>query len=227
MTIVIHFRVRVSKKTSKTSLHYIYCRLRVNRVTVRSDMATGISCLLSEWDSKAQRIRGNTDAVREQNAKLEKFRNDLDAIYNELRRQEKTITAEIVKQIYVKKTDTKPKTLLVFYADYMKSNDINLVPESKKQWKSRLQTITTYIEKHLKRKDVDLAEVTPKFVQSYYLYHVEVLKNSKNHAARAVSSLKAVLDFSVVEGALDYNSSKSVKVQRDKRKPIKYLVRIN
>lgn len=94
------------------------------------------------------------------------------------------ITAEIVKQIYVKKTGSKPKTLLVFYADYIKTNEINFVKETKKQWNSRPNTIRAYIENHLKRKDVDLAEVTPKFVQSYYGYHLKVDKKQRNPCSK-------------------------------------------
>lgn len=223
MKIVIRFRIRTRKKTPKTSPHYIYCRLRINGISARSDIATGVSCLPSEWDNKAQKIRGGTELIREQNAKLEKFRYDLDSIYNDLRRQEKPITAEIIKQAYVNKMDTKPKTLLSFYSEYVNQNNVQIEKESRKQWKSRINMLNEYIQKYVKRKDVDLAEITPKWLHSYYRHHIEALGNSKNHAAKAVSSIKRVLDFAVSEGAIEYNSTKSLKVARDKRKPIKYL----
>lgn len=71
-------------------------------------------------------------------------------------------------------------------------------------WKSRKNTLEGYV-KSLKRKDVDLVEVTPKWLKEYYFYHLNTLDNCKNHAARAVQAVKRVMDFAVEEEVLPYN----------------------
>lgn len=224
MKIVIRFRVRTKKGASKSTPHYIYCRLRINGVVTRSDMATGVSCLPSEWDNKAQKIKGYSDKIKEQNVKLEKFRNDLDAIYNELRRYDRPVSAEIVKQIYLKKTDPTPSTLCVYYGLYVDKYQAGRVDDSTlRTWKSRQRVLKEYIETVLKRKDVDLGEITPKWLQQYQQYMVKTRKNCLNHAARAVESIKTVLDYAVVEEALPYNPTASLEMPRDQPKRIKYL----
>ncbi|WP_273209473.1 site-specific integrase [Runella zeae] len=224
MSIVINFRLRTKKGLPKTKPHYIYCRLRVNGVPVRSDLATHVSCLPHEWDSKAQRIRGYSDHVREQNIKLDKFKNDLDSIYNELRRYEKPISAEIIKQIYLKKLDPTPSTLLVYFNLYVENEQKDRIKDSTlRTWQSRYNVLQEYIEKGLKRKDVDLLEVTPKWLMNYQKYLVKQKQNCLNHAARAVESIMSVLDYAVVEEVLPYNSTVSLELPRDERKKIKYL----
>lgn len=223
MSIVIRFRVRTSAKKSKTELHYIYCRLTVNRVQARSDMATGVSCLPEEWDNKAQRVRGYSDSVRQQNAKLDQIRNDLDTIYNEMRKYDKPITAEVIKQAYTSKQDPTPRTLLVYYQkfiDEVKSEEVK--ENTLEAWESRLKTLETYITNSLKRKDVDLAEVNGEWLKEYQKYHRKQ-GNCYNHSARAVGSIKAVLDFGVVKNVLPFNPTLSFRAKRDKSKPIKFL----
>ncbi len=224
MRIVVRFRVRMHKNKPKTDPHFIYCRLRVNGVVVRSDMATGVSCLPHEWDSTAQSIRGYSDTVRNQNAKLQKFRDDLDEIYNTLRYYEKPITAEIIKQAYLRKGSFTPQTLLVYYQKYLEEHQLlRIAKDTMDAWQSRKNVLTEYIERHLKRKDIDLLETTPKWANEYYKYHITTLRNSKSHAARAVTSIKSVLNYAVIEEALPSNPLLSLRTERSKPKPIVFL----
>lgn len=224
MSIVIRFRVRTQQGRAKSTPHYIYCRLRVNGVQIRSDMATHVCCLPSEWDRKAQKIKGYSDHVKEQNTKIQKFRNDLDSIYNDLRRFDKPVTAEIVKQMYLNKVDPTPRTLLVYYAQYVENHQTGRIKGSTlKTWTARQAVLKEYIEKGLKRKDVDLAEVSPKWLINYQQYLVKTRKNCLNHAARGVEAIKAVLNYAVVDEALPYNPTLSLEMPRDERKKIKYL----
>ena len=56
-------------------------------------MVTGVSCLPVDWDNKIQKIRGYSETVRQQNAKLDQIRSDIDTIYNELREYDKLISS--------------------------------------------------------------------------------------------------------------------------------------
>ncbi|WP_428660863.1 phage integrase SAM-like domain-containing protein [Runella sp.] len=226
MKIVIRFRIRSKKNAPKDSLHYIYVRLRVNGVAARADMATGVCCLHTDWGNKAQRIRGHSETARQQNAKLTQIRNDIDTIYNDLRKYDRPISAEIIKQAYTTKQDPTPRTLLCYYEKYINEVKAEEVQEDTlKVWKSRYNTLKKYISQKLKRRDVNLIEVNGQWLKGYVQYHAD-LGNSKNHSAKAVESIKAVLEWTVVESVLAFNSTISFKSKRDKkRKPIKFLTK--
>lgn len=223
MKIVIRFRLRSKKGATKNCALYIYCRMRVNGIQA-GDIATGVSCLHSEWDNKTQKIKGYSDRVREQNQKLEKFRTDLDSIYNDLRRQDKPVTAEIIKQLYINKLNPTPTTLLVFFDKYIKEFKTSRIKKSSLGiWKGRYRKVKHYIETELKRKDVDLAEVTPKFLQRLDSYLVGKAGFCHNYSSYIIQSIRAVLDFAVIEEALQYNATTSLRLEYDKKKPITYL----
>ena len=224
MKIVIRFRIRTKKGVDRNAPHYIYCRLTVNGVQARSDMATGVKCLPDEWDNKAQRIKGHSETARQQNIKLSQIRDDLDTIYNELRKYDKPISAEVIKQAYVKKSDLTPRTLLVYYQKYLDEYlKDRIQPQTMRTWVSRRNILQEFIQQSLKRKDVDLVEVTGNLLKEYQRFHAQLKGNSLNHASRAVAAIKCVMDFAVVEEVLDHNATRSYKPPRDRTKAIKFL----
>ncbi|WP_028525588.1 site-specific integrase [Runella limosa] len=223
MKIVIRFKVRSKKNALANTPHYIYCRLTVNGIQARSDMATGVHCKRDEWDNNFQQIKGDTEGVRLQNQKLQQMRDDLDEIFNEYRKYDKAITAEIIKQAYLNKNDVTPRTILVWYNKYI-DEDLRqrIQDDTIDSWLSRRNVLSQYITEVLKRKDVDIQEVTAAWLRSYQKYHISK-GNGADHAARSIGSIKKVLDYAVIEGALSYNSTVSYKPPRSKRSPIKYL----
>lgn len=222
MKFIVLFKLRTKQKAAASEFHFIYARLTVDGKPT-SDFTTGVKCKVSDWDRKAQQIKGNNELTRQQNQKLTLIKSDLDTIYNDLRKSDKTITAQIIKQIYTKKAPNISATLLAYFELYMNKELKPIIEESTLDtWKSRKNTLEGYV-KSLKRKDVDLIEVTPKWLKEYYFYHLNTLENCKNHAARAVQAVKRVMDFAVEEEALPYNPTLSLKVKKDPKKPIKYL----
>lgn len=224
MSIIVHFRIRTKRKATKDTYFYIYCRLRIHGTPARSDMSTSVKCLKQDWDRKAQKIKGHSEYVRQQNAKLEKFKTDLDSIYNDLRKYDKPVSAEIVKQLYMKKGNVGPNTLLAYYEKYIADE---ITPHTSSGtlgvWKYRLSILKYYIEVKLKRKDIDLLEITPKWVREYFKFHVGERKNSNNYASCQAKSIMNVLDYAVVEETIPHNPTNSLKLSYDMRKPVKFL----
>ncbi|MBB3840777.1 integrase [Runella defluvii] len=222
MSFRVRFKIRSKKNASKAEIHYLYCRIRVDGICA-PDFATGIACFPDDWQHKQQSIKGYSEDVRQKNERLTQIRAELTEIFNDLRKQEKAITAQIIKQLYTKKTPIVQSCLLAFYDKCIQDLSISLNPSTMKSWYSRRAMLQTYIESVLKRKDIELVEVTPRWLKDYYEYHIKNLKNSLSHAARAVQAVKRIMDYSVVEGALPYNATKSLKVARSKQKPLSYL----
>ncbi|MFN4145790.1 MAG: phage integrase SAM-like domain-containing protein [Runella sp.] len=218
----IRFKIRYKKGHAKSLPHILYCRLRVNGAPTRSDFSTGVACLPADWDNKAQRIRGHSENTRQQNLKLDQIRADLNTIYNDLQKSCKPTTAEIIKGIYTKKNTTTQATLLVWYAQYIEIKRQQRNASTVKTWQSKYNKLKEYIIETHKRNDIDLEEVTPRWLQNYY-NHLLTKGYGKDHAARSSSFVKAVLDYAVTEGVLAYNATRSVRFAKDKLKPIRYL----
>lgn len=223
MKLVVRFKLRYKKIRSKSEPYFIEIRLRVNGIAAKSAIATGISCLQSEWNAKLQRIVGRGPEIQEKNQRLANIEADLLMNFNFLRSQSKPITAEILKAIYMGKARTVPATVLGFYRFFVDRHTANIVKETAKHWESKLNVLTKYVQKKLKRKDVDLAEITPTWGIDFYEYCIKHNHTGKTTAARSVAALRQVLNHAVVEGVLVANPLAVLRLKRDKSKPIKFL----
>lgn len=225
MALIIRFKIRSKRKTTHKDLpHYISIRLRVNGVPAKSDIATGVSvATVEDWDNKKQLIRGRADLTGAKNEQLKKMASDITEIFNLLRSQNKPVSAEIIKQIYTGKSEALITGLLQLYEAFVKQHDKNVNKDTLRNWKCRQTAITAYVRQKLKRKDVELSEISPRWANDYYAWYQTTRKTGKSVAGRAIGALKTVLNFGVNDGALTTNPLSALTFERDPPKPIVYL----
>lgn len=223
MKLVIRFKLRYKKGRPQTVPYFVEIRLRVNGIAAKSAIATGISCLPTEWNAKQQRIVGRGPEIQEKNQRLANIEADLLMNFNLLRSQNKPVSAEILKAIYMGKARTVPATVLGFYRFFVDRHMANVVKDTARHWESKINVLTKYVQKFLKRKDIDLAEITPTWGIDFYEYCIKHNHTGKTTAARAVSALRQVLNQAIVEGVLLVNPLAVLRLKRDRTKPIKFL----
>ena len=225
MALVIRFKIRSKRKTTHKDLpHYLSIRIRVNGVPAKSDISTGVSvAAMEDWDNKKQLIRSRSDLTMAKNEQLKKMASDITEIFNLLRSQNKPLSAEIIKQIYTGKSEALITGLLQLYEAFLKQHHKNVSEATFRSWKSRQTAITDYVRQKLKRKDVDLGEISPRWANDYYTWYQANRKTGKSVAARAVGALKTVLNYGVNDGALTANPLQALTFERDPPKPIIYL----
>lgn len=68
MKFIVLFKLRTKQKAVASDYQFIYVRLTVDGKPT-SDFTTGVKCKASDWNQKAQQIKGNNELIRQQNQK--------------------------------------------------------------------------------------------------------------------------------------------------------------
>jgi integrase len=222
MKITLRFTLRrQSKDTSSSAVCWVYLKIRINGVAARSAMATGVSCQYKDWDTATQAIRGRADSVAEKNKQLDQIKADLLEIFNRRRQQENPITAELLKSMYAKRAATDVGSILAAGDDFLAEHTPTVATGTSKNNKLYHNNLRKYILDKFKRKDLDFAEITPKWTKAYYNYHAT--ENGKTYAAKNASWVRRIINYAVEEGLLEYNPLLALIFKRDKPKPIFFL----
>ncbi|WP_028522755.1 tyrosine-type recombinase/integrase [Runella limosa] len=225
MKIGIRFKMRQKRGANAQTLHYLYCTIRVDGVQC-SPFTTSIATTKSSWDSKRQLIKGYDEKVRLQNEQLNQIRDDIMGLYNDCRKQGKHVTPDKLKSLYVDKEQFTPQTLLAYYTKYVEQEKMGRCRSSTITiWKTRYNKVKEYITQELKVKDIGLSEITPKFLTRLrnYLTTKAKRKYSQTSATYMIQTIRAVLDYAVIEEVLPYNPTSSLKLIYSPKKPMKYL----
>ena len=222
MKLIIRFKIRC--RADRTANSYIYCRLTVNGTQAKSEMATHVLCRREDWDNKAQRIKGRSDLVYQQNALLEKMRSDLTEIFNGLNKnQNNPVTADFLKALYMGQVATLPTALLATVALMLEEYRTSMQKGTYKTYQTRGNNLRLYVETKLKRKDVELVEITPAWVRGLGTWQMGECGHSKNYFAKSVIFLKTILNRALQDGILNVNGLAGVKASKEKPKPIEFL----
>jgi len=180
MALVIRFKLRSKRKnTPKALSHYVSIRLRVNGLAAKSDIATGVAVGFAEWDSKKQLIKGRADLTAAKNQQLRQMATDLTEIFNALNAQNKPVSAEIIKQMYTGKSQAITTGVLQLYGVFLAQHHKNVSADTLQSWKSRQAALTQYVQHKLKRKDVQLSEITPRWANEYYEWYKSRPRNGQ------------------------------------------------
>jgi len=225
MKIGIRFKMRQKRGANAQTLHYLYCTIRIDGVQC-SPFTTSISTTKVGWDSKRQLIKGYDEKTHLMNEQLSQIKDDIMGIYNDHRKHGKHITADKLKGLYVHKEQFTPQTLLAYFDKYVEDEKKGRCRKSTITiWTTRYNKIKEYITQELKVKDVELSEITPKFLTRLrnYLTTKARRKYSQTSASYIIQSIRAVLDYAVIEEVLPFNPTSSLKLIYSSKKPMKYL----
>ncbi len=117
MLLSVNFKLRLNSNTDKTRPVKIYARIRVDG-QVASDFTTGVDVIPDRWDSKAQKIKGSSREIQQDNSTLENVRTDIKEIFNSLRLLNQPCNTNIVRLKYLKGNEAVP-TLLTTYQRFL------------------------------------------------------------------------------------------------------------
>ncbi|HTA63753.1 MAG TPA: Arm DNA-binding domain-containing protein, partial [Bacteroidia bacterium] len=87
-----------TKRINKKGLAPIYCRITVNGR--RCEISTGIFIIPVQWSNERQGLLETSKENTLYNTTLVKIKNDLSNLYCELIYKEKSVSAEILKELY-------------------------------------------------------------------------------------------------------------------------------
>ncbi len=175
----------------------IVCRVTVDKAY--KPFTTAVHCLRAEWDAKAQRLKGRTEAVREANKLLTTIEDELNKIYFRMEAAEQYITCERLLRAYQQRS--RPRvSLLAAWAEFLAlrrpmvgKSHTAATQESNELRGQRLREFLT------KSRKTDLLpeEFTAKWADGFLTWLRIEREASQNYAAKVLQTVKQVLRWCV------------------------------
>lgn len=220
----ILFRLRKNPKDLSAPA-YLYCRITVNGERAEPDFSTFIRILPAKWDSKAQRIRGNSEAAENDNRTLDAIRNQIREIYNRLLDGKKPLSARIIKDVYTGKAKEN-MSLLQVYQQYIEAKSKlvgkGIEPRTVETYQTRYNSLLAYLAS-LKRVDILPAEISIGFADTYAFHLRTVAGCGQDYALKNIQALKHILKQAVKAGLIVANPLEYFEFHFDRSKPIVFL----
>ncbi len=123
----------------------LYARITMNGKRVNISLLRKVN--VNSWESKSQRLKGNSPTAREINLYLNEVKSDIMQSYQELKRENRTLSAELIKARYLGQ-DKKEFSLLDIF-DYHNKTMAHKIAESTM---GKFHTTQKYLLVYLKEK---------------------------------------------------------------------------
>ncbi len=148
-------------KNNQTNL---YVRISVDQRRINISLKCKIPFDL--WDATAQRVSGNSKEAREANQLITETRTKIFQNYQDLRFQDKKITAECLKANFLGE-GSKGKTLIEILEYHRQKIEGTLASGSVRNFKVTENYILKFLEERLNRNSIYLSELDYKFINDF------------------------------------------------------------
>jgi site-specific recombinase XerD len=197
-------------KTQKAYLNGpkpIYLRITINGEPPK-EVSIGRKCEPTNWISKANRAKGNTESLKMLNAYLDAIATKFEQIHTTFVKLGMEVSTDVLLNKYLGKEQQVKYVLEVFseHNDNVralvgKGFSVNTL----KTYKSSLTHLTNYIQKEFRIKDVSVSNIDYKFIVGYEFY----LRTTKNcidtSAAKYVKHLRKIINICLAHQWISYD----------------------
>lgn len=158
-TFGVHFILREIR--GKVGLSAIYMRIVVN--SSRSEVSLKRTLNPDDWNDAKGFAKPKDENLRQLNSDLEQLRGMVTNHYHDLQLQKKTITAEILKNLFagIKDSEHTLHTIVEYHNTNMK--DV-LAPGTMKNYYTTAGYLKEFVQQHYKRSDIFLSELDYGFI---------------------------------------------------------------
>ena len=199
----LSFQVKASKK-NEFGKAPIYARITINEVRTEFSIKRFIEP--DKWINKAGTAKGNTEDVRNLNAHIASIRTKLLQHYNRLLDSDKTITAELVKNLYFGITE-KDKTVVEVF-EYHNSQMKSLIGKdyaegTYERYCTALKHTKEFLQFKYRLSDFGIKQVNHEFITEFEYYLKTVRNCSHNTAMKYVTNFKKIMRICLGNGWID------------------------
>lgn len=158
------------KKSSldKSGKAPIMCRVTVNNSI--SQFSCKLSCTPTLWNPRESRLDGKSREAVETNQKIEKLLLGVHSAFDSLVERKKPFDAEAVKNMYQGSMGTQMTLLALLsrHMDELKARvGIDVAPTTLGSYKYTHRTLSKFIKKKFKTKDVAFGQLNEQFIREY------------------------------------------------------------
>ncbi|PWS33388.1 recombinase [Pedobacter paludis] len=191
---VLYF-LKKPKKFEPGIACFIYLRITVDGK--RAEMATNRTCNLERWNSKAGKVTGSRQDDKILNSYLEKVKAEVNALYTKLTLEEKEITAESLKNLFLGK-EGKQYTILDAL-DIHNSRMRALVAKGEyaigtmKRFEVLRRHLIAYLESSYGESDFKVKKIDYQFLEGFDFYLRTVKDNGNNTASKHLKNFGKII----------------------------------
>ena len=172
----------------------IYLRITIDGK--RSELSIKRKVLLEKWNTNAGKMRGTTSNVRELNRYMDGIRNRVYKIHDKLSESESTITAEIIKNIFLGK-DEKHKMLLKIFQNHNdqveKLIGNGFAAGTAERYRTAKKHTEDYIKLEYNLNDIPVKDVDHKFITGFEYYLKTERNCAHNTAIKYITNFKKII----------------------------------
>jgi site-specific recombinase XerD len=182
----------------------IYLRITVNGK--RAETTSGRECLPANWNSTTGRLRGTKEEVRSFNAYLDNLQTQVYEAHKILTESCGTITAELIKNKLLGKSE-KAKMLIAVFKDHNKKVAALVGSEyaagTLTRYETSLRHTQSFMEWKYQATDIDVKAVDHDFISNYEFYLRSEKKCANNSAVKYIKNFKKIIRICLASGWLD------------------------
>jgi site-specific recombinase XerD len=170
----------------------LYARITVNGK--RAELSLKQKLLISDWDAKKNRLKGLSDNIKKVNTYLKQINSQLFEIYQNLKREKKFVTSELLKAHFLGTDENRYALtdIIKYHNEHMKST---------LRWGTQKNYFTThkYIFLFLKQKhsttDMFLSELNYKFIIDFERYLRSQKSMGNNTVMKHIERLRKMVSL--------------------------------
>ncbi len=190
-------------RVTKTGEVPVIMRITINGQRV--SFTTNIFIQPKLWDNAKQKVKGNSDLVKEYNNKILYFTSAAWNHYNDAFRKDKAISPETIRDLLLNKSrpiHTLMEVISYHIENLTKRVELDISVNTVKKYKTIERKIKVFLQKKYSRSDINLSDLSHKFIVEFDLYmKTEGLKH--NAAIKNLQQLKSVIRVCVQNGWLE------------------------
>ena len=152
----------VYAKRSKNNQAPLYARITVDRKKLNISLKRRIETRL--WNAQKQRIKGNSQTARDINSFLDDVYSKLFQYDQELRAEDKRITPQVIKSLFLKNDKGGHFTMRDLIAYHNKTMFHKLHHNTSRLYLTSQKYIMLFVKTEYKREDMELAELDYPFI---------------------------------------------------------------
>lgn len=205
-TFAISFLVK-KEKTNHNNEAPIYAMVTVNKQRVQVSTKRNINP--KHWDNRRYEAKKSHHSAKELNSYLLVVKNRLYECYMELIQGNKPVTAQRIKDLYLRNSQTVIGTLIQVSTLHLEEMEKFLGKSTFygnfKNYKTTHKYLLEFIHVFLKKKDIPLDEVNYSFIKQFE-YFLQTQKNcNQNGMMKQMQRLKKVLNWAIKNQYFEQN----------------------
>ena len=150
-----------TQRADKNNESNIYVRITVNQKKV--NLSINQKAKISLWDSRRQRIKGNSSQARTINLYLDQVKSEIVQCYRDLASENKVLSAKLVKARFLGE-DKRIRSLKDIFKYHNDKMGVKLAPKTLCHYETSQKYILEYVLSEYKNDDVFLQDLDYQFI---------------------------------------------------------------